>query len=60
MQAARVELEDTVDVREEKGRIVIEPLRRKTYDLATLLKGITARNVHRAVDSGPPQGEEAW
>ncbi len=60
MQAARLELDEPVDVREESGRIVIEPMRRKEYDLAGLLKGITRRNVHPEIDFGKPVGEEAW
>ncbi len=60
MQAMRLELDEAVDVREEAGRIVIEPVRRKTYDLDDLLKGITAKNLHGAVDSGARQGNEVW
>jgi antitoxin MazE len=53
-------LNDAVEVREEAGRIVIEPVRPKTYDLADLLKGITKENRHEAVEFGVPQGKEAW
>ena len=60
MQATRLDLDEVVDVREEAGRIVIEPVRQKTYQLAKLLKGITAKNQHRAVDFGPAKGKEAW
>ena len=60
MQAAHLELDEPVDVREESGRIVIEPLRRKEYDLAQLLKGITRGNLHGEVDFGGPAGKEAW
>jgi antitoxin component of MazEF toxin-antitoxin module len=31
---------------------------RVEYDLDALVAGITARNVHRAVDFGPPVGKE--
>ena len=34
LQAARLSLDDTVDVREEGGRIVIEPIRPNEYQLA--------------------------
>ena len=60
MQAMHLYLDQEVDVREESGRIVIEPLHRKDYDLRTLLKQITPKNLHQAVDSGPPAGKEAW
>jgi len=51
---------EAVDVREESGRIVIEPVRRKEYDLAELVKGITRRNLHEEVDFSGPAGKEAW
>jgi len=60
MQATRLDLDEVVDVREDAGRIVIEPVRQKTYDLDTLLKGITSKNQHEAVDFGPAMGKEAW
>jgi antitoxin MazE len=46
--------------REEKGRIVIEPVRQEKYVLDDLLKDITAKNLHEAVDFGPPKGKEVW
>jgi antitoxin MazE len=60
MQATRLEVDEPVDVREEAGRVVIEPIRKKTYDVNTLIKGITRKNRHEAVDFGPPQGKEVW
>jgi antitoxin MazE len=60
MQAMRLDLDEVVDVREEAGRIVIEPVRQKTYELSKLLKGITSKNQHEAVDFGAPRGKEAW
>ena len=60
MQATRLDLDEVVDVREEAGRIVIEPVRQKTYELDQLLKGITAKNQHEAIDFGPAVGKEAW
>jgi antitoxin MazE len=60
MQASRLGLDEVVDVREEAGRIVIEPIRQKTYQLDELLKGITSKNQHESVDFGQPMGKEAW
>jgi len=59
MHAARLDLGDVVDVREEAGRIVIEPIQLKMYDLDELLKGITSKNQHESVDLGPGVGKEA-
>jgi antitoxin MazE len=60
MRAIHLELDEVVDVREEAGRIVIQPIRRKNYDLYELLKGITSKNRHDPVDFGPPSGKEVW
>ena len=59
MQAAQLELDDPVDVREEAGRVVIEPLRHKEYDLCELVKAITRANIHEEVEFGGPVGKEA-
>jgi antitoxin MazE len=60
IQATCLALDEAVDVREEAGRIVIEPVRQKAYDLRKLHKAITAKNQPNAVDFGPPQGKEVW
>ena len=60
MEAARLRLDQPVDVREEAGRTIIEPIQEPAYDLATLLAGITDENRHDAVDMGPPIGREVW
>lgn len=60
LEAADVKLDQTVDVREEKGRIVIEPRRAKKYVLADLVQRITPDNQHEPVDLGPPIGQEIW
>jgi len=60
LEAASLNLEEEVVIREEKGCIVIEPIHPKRYDLKNLLKGITSKNQHRSVDFGKPQGEEIW
>jgi antitoxin MazE len=60
MKTLRLELNATVDLREETGRIVIEPLAQKHYDLGALLRGITSRNRHEPVDFGAPAGKEIW
>ena len=59
MQAARLSVDEAVDVREESGRIIIEPAQRKEYDLTELVKGITRENLHDEVDFGKPVGKEA-
>ncbi len=60
LEAARVRLDQPVDVREEGGRIVIEPLRPARYDIAALVAGITDENRHEPVETGKPVGQEVW
>jgi antitoxin MazE len=60
MAAAHVDLDQAVEVREEQGRIVIEPVRRKEYKLGELLGGITGKNLHKPIDTGAPVGKEVW
>jgi antitoxin MazE len=59
MRAARLGLDAAVDIREEYGRIVIDPIRETAVDLNELLDGITAENVHGEADFGNPVGNEA-
>ena len=60
VQATQIELDEVVEVREDRGRIVIEPVRPRTYGLSELLKGITTKNQHREVDFGPAVNGETW
>jgi len=59
MQAARLNLDETVDVREQGGQIVIKPIRTGKLDLAQLLAGIAADNLQGGVDFGNPVGRES-
>ncbi len=58
MEAAKLHLDDPVDVREEAGRIVIEPMRR--YDVNALIAGITPENLHAEVSFGRAAGKESF
>jgi antitoxin MazE len=60
MAAASLSLDQAVDVREEAGRIIIEPIRQEVFDIADLVAGITDDNRHEATDFGAPVGREIW
>lgn len=60
MQATHLQLDEVVEVREDRGRIVIERVRPKKYQLSELLKDITNKNKHRETDFGPAVGGEIW
>ena len=59
MAAARLKLNQPVEVREEQGRIIVEPIRSQEYDLADLIAGITDENRHEEIDFGRPVGKES-
>ena len=60
MKAAKLQLNDVVEVRETGGKIVIEPVLEQKYDLDELLAAITPDNLHEEVDFGPAVGKEAF
>ncbi len=60
LEAAQVHLNQPVDVREEGGRIIIEPIHPVRYSIESLLADVTDENLHRSIDMGKPVGEEIW
>lgn len=60
MAAAFQSLDQAVDVREEAGRIIIEPIRENVFDIDELVAGITNDNQHAEVNFGGPVGREIW
>jgi len=60
MAAASISVDQAVDVREENGRIIIEPIRAPSYDLASLLDAMTPETFPDDVDFGAPVGDEVW
>ena len=58
MEAAHLSLDESVDVREEDGRVIIEPIRARTYNLQSLVDGISKENLHDETDFGQPMGKE--
>ncbi len=60
MAAAALSIDQAVDVREEGGKVVIEPVRNLVYDLDKLLDQMTPETFHEEVDFGPAVGGEAW
>lgn len=60
MVAAALSLDQAVDVREEAGRIVIEPIVEDAFNVDDLGAGITDENRHDAVETGVPRGRGFW
>ncbi len=57
MEAAHFTLDQSVEVRVEQGRVIIEPVS-LAYNLDELIAGISPDNVHAEQDFGPAQGGE--
>ena len=49
-----------VDLTVDEGRIIVEPRPQPEYRLEDLLKGVTRKNRHEAVDTGEAVGREVW
>ena len=58
MEAAKLQLDQAIEVREENGRIVIDPVRAAAHDLDALLNAITPETLHGETDWGPDTGRE--
>lgn len=58
MEAAKLSVDQPVDIREEAGRVIIEPVREPRFDLAELLSAVTDENIHDEIDFGAPVGKE--
>lgn len=60
MAAAALHVGQTVDVREEGGRVVIEPIAAPGHDLDDLLARMVPETFPDDTDFGRPVGGEAW
>jgi antitoxin MazE len=60
MAAASLRVDQAVDVREEGGRVIIEPVAAPSYDLDDLLAKMTPDTFPEDIDFGRPVGGEAW
>ena len=61
LTAAALCIDQEVEVREESGRIVIEPIVSKpAFELAALLDAMTPETFHDEVEFGAPVGREIW
>ncbi len=53
MAAASLSIDQAVEVREEAGRIIIEPVLKPVYDLNEMLDQMTPDTFHEETDFGP-------
>jgi len=57
---AGLAIDQPVEVRQERGRIIIEPARTLRFELKDLLDAIRPENLHEPIETGPPVGREVW
>lgn len=57
---AGVDAGSDVDLSVEDGELIVRPRRSPRYKLKDLLQAVTAKNVHKEIDTGVPVGREAW
>ena len=55
-----LEVHADIELTLEDGRLIIQPVPEEVPSLEELVAGITAENIHPAVDTGAPVGKEAW
>ncbi|OAZ76344.1 Antitoxin MazE [Acetobacter pasteurianus] len=60
LEAVHLQINQAVDVREEDGRIIIQPVHPAVLSLDTLTAAITDDNRHGEVSFGPEVGGEIW
>jgi antitoxin MazE len=60
VMTAALGLDQAVNVREEGGRIVIEPIQAEACDLNTRLDRMRPETFPEDIGFGPPQGREIW
>lgn len=60
LAAASMHIDQEVEMREEDGRIIIEPIAAPAYDLDEMLRAMTSDTFPDDLDFGKPVGEEVW
>ena len=60
LAAASIRLDQAVEIHEEGGSILIEPIKAKPYDLDALIDQMRPETFPEEIDFGPPQGREIW
>jgi len=49
-----------VEIRHEKGQIIITPVLKPAFTLEQLLDQVNKENMHAEIDAGEPLGNEVW
>lgn len=60
MAAAALRIDQEVDIREEDGRVIIEPVAVPSFELDALLAAMRPESFPEEADFGRPVGGESW
>jgi antitoxin MazE len=60
MAAAALGVDQTVDITEQDGWIIIKPIKAPVDDLDRMLDQMTPETFPEDLDFGPPAGQEIW
>lgn len=60
LAAASLKIDQAVEVREDGGRVIIEPIAEPEFALDDLLAAMTPETFPDDLDFGPAVGSEAW
>ncbi|WP_192482891.1 MULTISPECIES: AbrB/MazE/SpoVT family DNA-binding domain-containing protein [Cysteiniphilum] len=60
MKSISIDVDSEVNITEDKGRIIIEPVKKQKYILSDLLAEITEENLQSEIDFGREIGNEKW
>lgn len=58
IESLALKIDDELEIKEEGGRIIIEPVRKTQYKLEDMLAAITPENIHSRIEFGQPVGKE--
>jgi antitoxin MazE len=59
-QECGIAADTDIEIRQEKGTIIIMPIAKKKFTLQSLLAQVTDENMHATVSTGKPVGKEIW
>jgi antitoxin MazE len=57
---AQLENDSLVEISLVEGQIIVTPVEAPNWTLDELLDGVTKKNIHHEIDSGPSVGNEVW
>ena len=60
LEEAQINVGDEVNVSVQKGRIIVEPVTSRHYDLKTLVSQMPEGYQSEEIDWGAPMGKEVW